>query len=239
MIRLPTALRWLTALAASSVAQAAEPPAYPLTVPDTLAQRALACTGCHGPQGRATPDGYVPRIAGKPAGYLHQQLLNFRDGRRRHEGMARLLAPLSDDYLGALAGHFASLDLPHVATPPAPRGSAASMARGRQLMDQGDATRDLPACTRCHGRELTGVAPAIPGLLGLPRDYVIAQFGAWRNGTRQARSPDCMATLAQRLPQQDIVAVADWLAAQPLPADTRPAQALPQALPMRCGSVSP
>ena len=39
-------------------------------VPDTMAQRALACTGCHGPQGRSSPEGYVPRLAGKPAGYL-------------------------------------------------------------------------------------------------------------------------------------------------------------------------
>ncbi|MCH8857390.1 MAG: cytochrome C, partial [Proteobacteria bacterium] len=27
------------------------------TVPDRLAPRALACTGCHGKQGRAAPDG--------------------------------------------------------------------------------------------------------------------------------------------------------------------------------------
>lgn len=40
-------------------------------VPDTLAQRAMACTGCHGKQGRAAPDGYYPRLAGKPAGYLY------------------------------------------------------------------------------------------------------------------------------------------------------------------------
>src|SRR4051794_11756086 len=45
---------------------------------DTMAQRVLACTGCHGPQGRAAPDGYYPRIAGKPPGYLYNQLLNFR-----------------------------------------------------------------------------------------------------------------------------------------------------------------
>ena len=30
----------------------------------------LACTGCHGAEGRAASDGYYPRIAGKPAGYL-------------------------------------------------------------------------------------------------------------------------------------------------------------------------
>jgi cytochrome c553 len=37
-----------------------------------------ACTLCHGKEGVAGTDGYYPRIAGKPAGYLYQQLLNFR-----------------------------------------------------------------------------------------------------------------------------------------------------------------
>ena len=42
-------------------------PRWALAVPETLAQRALACTGCHRAEDRDTPDGYVPRIAGKPA----------------------------------------------------------------------------------------------------------------------------------------------------------------------------
>lgn len=54
----------------------------PLEVPDTIAERVQACTVCHGKQGRATNEGYFPRIAGKPAGYLFNQLVNFRDGRR-------------------------------------------------------------------------------------------------------------------------------------------------------------
>jgi cytochrome c553 len=37
---------------------------------DSMTQRTLACTACHGEQGRAGPDGYYPRLAGKPAGYL-------------------------------------------------------------------------------------------------------------------------------------------------------------------------
>jgi hypothetical protein len=32
-------------------------------------------------RGPRRADGYYPRIAGKPAGYLYNQLLNFRDGR--------------------------------------------------------------------------------------------------------------------------------------------------------------
>src|SRR6266496_3825766 len=82
---------------------------------DTMAQRTLACTPCHGKEGRAGPDGYYPRIAGKPAGYLYNQLLNFRDGRRHYGLMARLLDPLTDTYLLEIAQHFASLELPYAA----------------------------------------------------------------------------------------------------------------------------
>ncbi len=66
----------LSALLMSSAALAAPPQ-------DTLSQRVLACTACHGQEGRAAPDGYHPRIAGKPAQYLFNQLVNFREGRRR------------------------------------------------------------------------------------------------------------------------------------------------------------
>ena len=49
---------------------------------DTNAQRMQACTACHGKEGVATNQGYFLRIACKPAGYLFNQMLNFREGRR-------------------------------------------------------------------------------------------------------------------------------------------------------------
>ena len=206
-------------------------------VPDTIAQRVLACTGCHGPEGRATNAGYFPRIAGKPAGYLHQQLLHFRDGRRRHQAMAGLLAPLSDAYLREIAEHFAALDLPY--PPPQTRGAArAVLERGEALVRRGDSALDLPACADCHGERLTGVSPGVPGLLGLPRDYLNAQFGAWREGQRHAAAPDCMATIASRLSPSDVQALSTWLSSQPVPADSRPAAAAAKTLPMRCGSAA-
>ena len=205
-------------------------------VPDTIAQRVLACTGCHGPEGRATNAGYFPRIAGKPAGYLHQQLLHFRDGRRRHQAMAGLLAPLSDVYLREIAEYFADLDLPY--PPPQTRGAPRPvLERGEALVRRGDAARNLPACADCHGERLTGVSPGIPGLLGLPRDYLNAQFGAWREGQRHAAAPDCMAEIAARLSPSDVQALSTWLSSQPVPVDSRPAPAAVKALPMRCGSA--
>lgn len=212
------------------------------TVPDTLAQRALACTTCHGAQGRVSAEGYVPRIAGKPAGYLHRQMLAFRDGRRAHEGMARLMAQLTDDYLAELAQHFASLDLPYAVEPDRrarPAATPAALQRGEALVRRGDPALDVPACESCHGSALAGVAPGVPGLLGLPRDYVLAQLGAWRNGTRRASTPDCMARIAQRLSAADVPAVADALAARPVPLRIKPADTPPARWPMDCGSTAP
>lgn len=209
----------------------------PLRVPDTLAERVRACTACHGPEGRATPYGYFPRIAGKPAGYLFAQLRHFRDGQRENALMSDLVSHLSDDYLREIAAYFSGQDLPY----PAPRPStleSAERERAAALVTHGDAARGVPACTRCHGDAMTGVQPAVPGLLGLPRDYLVAQFGAWRNGTRHAATPDCMHRVAQALSADEVSLVANWLAAQPVPADAHPAAALAQALPLECGSVA-
>lgn len=203
---------------------------------DTLAARVQACTTCHGKEGRAAPDGYHPRIAGKPALYLYHQLLNFRDGRRRYGPMVYLVDHLSDAYLREIADHFAALDLPYPA-PAAAADDAATLARGEVLALRGDAQRQLPACSACHGTALTGVAPAIPGLLGLPPDYLKGQLGAWVNGQRRAHAPDCMADIAQRLTPDEVSAVAAWLASRPLPVSTKPASSLPAPLPLECGSV--
>jgi cytochrome c553 len=204
---------------------------------DTMAQRTLACTACHGKQGRAGPDGYYPRIAGKPAGYLYNQLLNFRDGRRHYGLMARLLDPLSDAYLLEIAQYFSALEIPY-APPARPAVDAALLRRGEALALHGDASRKLPACANCHGQALTGVTPDTPGLLGLPRDYLNSQLGAWRTGQRKAHAPDCMAQVARQLAPEDLAAVTGWLAAQPLPANPRAVSSLTVPRPIECGGAA-
>ena len=207
-------------------------------VEDTIAQRVIACSACHGPEGRAAPDGYQPRIAGKPAAYLFNQLKNFREGRRRYGPMVSMVDHLGDDYLREIAGHFASLSLPYAAPPP-PRQGATVLERGRLLATEGDAARRLPACTRCHGEVLTGALPAIPGLLGVPSDYLAAQVGAWRSGQRRAQAPDCMAEIARRLEPGDVAALAAWLASRPVPPEAPVDAAVLAPLPLDCGGVTP
>ena len=218
-----------------AAAMAAAPPA-PVSVPDTLAQRLQPCMACHGAQGQASREGYLPRIAGKPAAYLYQQLINFRDGRRSNAAMAGLLAYQSEAYLREIAGYFAALNLPQKPLP-APTANAAVLARGQQLVLQGDGERKLPACTACHGTALTGSLQAVPGLLGLPRDYLIAQLGAWQTGTRQALAPDCMAQITRRLAPADVSAVAAWLAAQPVPPGAAASTTADKESGLRCGSI--
>jgi cytochrome c553 len=207
----------------------------PLKVENTMAQRMQACVMCHGEQGRATNAGYFPRIAGKPESYLFNQLKNFREGRRRNEAMNLLMQHMSDEYLHDIAAHFSALDLPY---PPArPHGlSDRQRQAAEQLVFKGSPERQIPACISCHGANMAGRLPSIPGLLTLPSDYLIAQLGAWRTDARHAAAPDCMASVAKRLTAEEVSAVSRWLSAQTLRLGTKPQAHAAQALPMRCGS---
>jgi cytochrome c553 len=203
---------------------------------ELVAQRVKPCTQCHGAEGRATPDGYYPRIAGKPAGYLLSELLNFRDGRRVFPQMVYLAQFRSDSDLEEIAAYF-SAQHPPFAPPWRVSAPPELLARGRRLVFEGDQTARVPACQACHGARLVGVEPAVPGLLGVSQDYIQSQLGAWRAGTRAAQAPDCMAIIARRLSPRDVNAVAEWLAAQTVPTDAAPARAFENPPPMQCGSL--
>lgn len=203
--------------------------------PDTMAARVAACTACHGAQGRAGTDGYYPRLAGKPQEYLYHQLLNFRDDRRQYRPMTHLLSGLPDDYLREMAAYFSEQHVPYP-PPVRPDVSAATLEAGRKLALDGDAARGLPACASCHGATLGGVLPAIPGLLGLPRDYIGSQIGGWKNGLRRAAEPDCMADISNKLTPADIGALAAWLSARPVVEPYAPEPAGSLRLSAECGS---
>lgn len=143
-----------------------------------------------------------------------------------------------------MAQYFSQLQLPYAEPQAPPPGTTvAAMQRGRQLALRGDQALGIAACALCHGAALQGAShPFIPGLLGLPRDYVAGQIGAWQTGMRKAEAPDCMAHTARKLRAEDVSAVATWLAAQPVtvvPAamPSQKGKALLIALPMPCGGA--
>jgi cytochrome c553 len=227
---------WAALLIVLLPGQGAAPRAQTAThPPDTLEARLLACAACHGDQGQGTDNDYFPRLAGKPAGYLVNQLMAFRDGRRRYPPMNYLLEYMPDSYLRKMADYFAALRPrpPAAATSPA---SPAVLARGQAIVTEGDAAHGVPACSRCHGPTLTGMEPAIPGLVGLHATYISAQLGAFRYGTRTAAAPDCMQYIAASLSESDVSAVAAWLASLPVPPDPSPVAKGALAMPLACGS---
>jgi cytochrome c553 len=229
-------LSWVSAVIALSVLSITTAHAQaPDRAPDTIAARVLACASCHGAQGEGTSDVYFPRLAGKPAGYLYNQLIAFRDGRRRYPPMNYLLDFLPDAYLKEISEYFASLR-PAFPQPAVPTVGNEVLARGESLVKNGDAQNGVPPCSACHGPNLGGMEPAIPGLLGLRASYISAQLGGWRYGTRTAIAPDCMQIVASSLTEDDVKAVAEWLASRPAPADPSfaPRGSLP--MPLSCGS---
>ncbi len=203
---------------------------------DSIEQRVKPCTSCHGNEGRATREGYFPRIAGKPAGYLFNQLVNFRDGRRHFAMMSYMAQLQTDDYLREIATYFGGLRVPY--PPPHPTAVSSTVRdRGRQLVMEGDPALSLPACNSCHGKRLLGVAPVVPGLLGVSQDYLTAQLGAWRMAVRAAAAPDCMKVIVQRMRPEDLNAATAWLASQAVPDDAEPDASFETTPQLKCGSI--
>ena len=206
----------------------------PVEVPDTMAERVRACTICHGAEDKAGRDAYYPRIAGKPQGYLINQLRNFRDGRRYYQPMAILLENMSDEYLYEIAQYFSSLQLPYP-VPEQIHMQPEEIELAEQLIRMGNPRRNIPACSACHGDDLMGIEPAIPGLLGLSRAYIAAQLGGWRNGgIMRGQVPDCMSEIAKQLTDEEVNAIAKWLANQTVSGEPRPFSTLLPEFVHRC-----
>ena len=204
-------------------------------VPDTLQQRIAACTSCHGVRGEGSSgSGFFPRLAGKPAGYLALQVQNFQHGLRKYAPMEYTVRLLTPAYIHDIAAYFAAQQVPYERKP-VPALAPAVLQRGEHLVSEGDPARKVPPCQACHGKQLTGTEPSVPGLVGLPYDYISSQLGSWRTGTRASAAPDCMAEIANRLAPADITAVAAWLASQQVPADIHPQAAGSITPPLRCG----
>lgn len=205
-----------------------------INVSNSIEERVKPCTICHEDIDKTGLDAYYPRIAGKPAGYLYNQLRNFRDGRRYYQPMAVLLENMSDEYILEIARYFASLQ--YVYPQPDPHSLPPDEIQiVEKLINTGDSARDIPACNACHGEDLMGVEPYMPGLLGLPHAYLAAQFGGWRNGgIMRGQTPDCMSKIAKKLTQEEVYALARWLPAQPVSGKTAKAEILTPELVQRC-----
>ena len=168
------------------------------------------CEACHGAHGEGMAAAHVPRLAGQSADYLRKQLDDYADGTRDNPIMANFAKALSKQQRTRFAARYASMPAPVISTP-ASIGTV-GLARGHQLAYQGDETKRVAACNACHGPDGMGVAYAAPYLAGQSAEYLASALNAFRQGTRKNDAGELMRSVAERLDDADVAAVAGYFA---------------------------
>ncbi|HTY98311.1 MAG TPA: c-type cytochrome [Rhodocyclaceae bacterium] len=198
----------------AGVAAAAEqtPPAAPKGDPakgQTIAS--TICGACHGPDGNS-PVSANPKLAGQHADYLFKQMRNFKSGpegkpERSNPIMNGMIAAFDENQMRDLAAWFSSQTQ---------KGEQAknrdTLSLGQKLYRAGDASKGLPACAGCHGPSGAGIPAQFPRIGGQYQDYIEVQLKAFRAGERTNDPNKMMETIALRMTDAEIKAVADYAA---------------------------
>jgi cytochrome c553 len=169
------------------------------------------CVACHGADGNSLASAN-PHLAGQIQEYLYKQLTNFKaaDGKpavRNNPIMAGMVAALSDDDMKNVAAWFASQKLK-----PASATDESKIALGQKLWRQGDFKKGVPACAGCHGPAGAGLPAQYPRLAGQFPEYTETQLKAFRADERGNDPEKMMRTIAAKLSDVEIKAVADYAA---------------------------
>ena len=169
--------------------------------------KAVACGACHGPTGNSTDPQY-PKLAEQSEQYIVTQLMRFKSGVRQNAIMAGMAAALTPQDMHDIGAYFAEQKRsPGVADDKLTKV-------GKQLYDQGDASRGIPACMACHGPDGAGNPGwRVPDIAGQHAQYVQQQLQAWHTGTTWGSDTHStiMPTIAHHLTEQDITAVSSYV----------------------------
>ncbi len=165
-----------------------------------------ACAACHGPDGNSAIS-LNPSLAQQHPAYIAKQLANFKSGARANAIMAGMAAALSPEDMAHIGAWYGSQKLR-----PAAARDRALVEKGRALYRGGDAARGLPACAGCHSPNGAGIPAQYPRLAGQHPDYTIAQLKAFRAGERANDNASMMRTVASKLTDAEMAALAEFLA---------------------------
>lgn len=169
----------------------------PPDVKTTAPPEARYCRTCHG-----RVSGHVPRLDIQRQDYLAGALQDYLTGERPSGIMQQAVGQVPPETLPDLAAYFAT------ARGPGTQAAKASPAKGKALASRG--TREVPACTACHGPGATLAEPRAPALAGQNRAFLETQLRLWRDGIRQGSGK--MRAAARALTRQDIAILAEWYA---------------------------
>ncbi|NOU01245.1 MAG: c-type cytochrome [Gallionella sp.] len=172
------------------------------------ADKAALCQGCHGEEGIST-EPLIPKLAGQYGNYIAKQVRNYQAGIRTHQIMGAVAATVTEDELADIAAFFANKPMMSGG------GSGANNQLGKDLFLNGDMSRMLVACAQCHGVTGKGKTPdnsAFPVLGGQHKDYLLGQLINFRLGDRSNSPGGVMNIMVQRLNDNELEALADYIA---------------------------
>jgi len=181
-----------------------------------LGDQVPACSSCHGADGGGNAAAGFPRLAGIGASYSTEQLNAMASGERNSPIMMPIAKALSKEQRRVLANYYSQLPVPAT-----PRSSSAQKRkntgyqRARELAQHGRWADGIPACVKCHGPGGVGVGEHFPPLAGQPAGYIENQLRAWRTGKRPGGPMGLMASVAAKLDDSDLSAIANYFAALP------------------------
>jgi cytochrome c553 len=162
------------------------------------------CAACHTADGsRGSPAN--PILQGQHPEYIAKQLAEFKSGKRTNVVMQGMAAPLSEADMKNVAAFYASKQ-----AKPGFAKSKATVKLGEKIYRAGIADKQVPACAGCHSPTGAGMPAQYPRLGGQHADYVDQQLKAFRDHKRTNNAP--MQTIAARMNNEEIAAVADYIA---------------------------
>ena len=169
------------------------------------------CAACHGADGNSQISAN-PKLAGQHPEYLYKQMKNFMsvDGKpaeRNSAVMMGMMSALDDGQMRDAAAWFAAQKQSGDKAK-----NSETLARGQKLYRAGDVAKGLPACAGCHGPAGAGMPAQYPRIGGQFADYTEAQMKAFRDGGRANDANMMMRTVALKMTDAEIKAVADYIA---------------------------
>ncbi len=169
------------------------------------------CIACHGADGNS-PAAPNPNLAGQIPEYLHKQLLNFKatDGKpalRDNPIMGGMVAALGEDDMKSLSVYFSQQK-----QKPATAKDVKLIAEGQKIWRMGDFEKGVPSCAGCHGATGAGLPAQYPRLSGQYAEYTEDQLKKFRADERNNDPEKMMRTIAAKLSDRQIKAVAEYAA---------------------------
>lgn len=163
------------------------------------------CVACHGEDGNSVAPTF-PKLAGLQPEYLAKQLREYLEGRRTNEMMVPVLEKMTSADVEPLALWFGSQKMsPGTVTDP-------QLAQaGRAIYLDGNPDAGVPACMGCHLENGAG-NPRFPRIAGQHQEYTVQQMLQFRSGERSNDRGRVMRTIASRMTDQEIKAVAEYIA---------------------------